>query len=69
MSASWTDEGQKYHSPIFSELALGGTAVGTGSIPRRNIPENVARHIAELTGALPFVTATNKFEALAATPS
>jgi len=48
-----------------SELALGGTAVGTGL----NTPEGydvlVAKYIAEFTG-LPFVTAANKFEALAA---
>ncbi|MGI4885900.1 MAG: class II fumarate hydratase [Janthinobacterium lividum] len=48
-----------------SELALGGTAVGTGINTPPNYSENVARHIAELTG-LPFVTAENKFEALAA---
>jgi fumarate hydratase class II len=48
-----------------SELALGGTAVGTGINTPENYSENVARHIANLTG-LPFVTAANKFEALAA---
>ena len=48
-----------------SELALGGTAVGTGINTPPGYSENVARHIAELTG-LPFVTAENKFEALAA---
>ncbi|TDH26081.1 class II fumarate hydratase [Segetibacter sp. 3557_3] len=48
-----------------SELALGGTAVGTGINTPPNYSENVARHIASLT-ALPFVTAENKFEALAA---
>ncbi|WP_128544187.1 class II fumarate hydratase [Larkinella soli] len=48
-----------------SELALGGTAVGTGINTPPNYPENVAKHIAGLTG-LPFVTAENKFEALAA---
>jgi fumarate hydratase class II len=48
-----------------SELALGGTAVGTGINTPDNYSENVARHIATLTG-LPFVTAENKFEALAA---
>jgi fumarate hydratase class II len=48
-----------------SELALGGTAVGTGINTPKNYSENVARHIAALTG-LPFVTAPNKFEALAA---
>jgi fumarate hydratase class II len=48
-----------------SELALGGTAVGTGINTPDNYSENVAKHIAKLTG-LPFVTAENKFEALAA---
>jgi fumarate hydratase class II len=48
-----------------SELALGGTAVGTGINTPPNYSENVARHIASLTG-LPFITAENKFEALAA---
>jgi fumarate hydratase class II len=48
-----------------AELALGGTAVGTGINTPPNYAENVAAHIAKLTG-LPFVTAENKFEALAA---
>lgn len=48
-----------------TELALGGTAVGTGINTPKGYPENVAKHIAQLTG-LPFVTAQNKFEALAA---
>lgn len=47
------------------ELALGGTAVGTGINTPKNYSENVAKHIAELTG-YPFITAENKFEALAA---
>jgi len=51
--------------PHLSQLALGGTAVGTGL----NTPENydvlVAEKIASLTG-YPFVTAQNKFEALSA---
>lgn len=47
-----------------SELALGGTAVGTGLNAPKGYDELVARKIAELTG-LPFVTAPNKFEALA----
>ncbi|MBB4038042.1 fumarate hydratase class II [Dysgonomonas hofstadii] len=47
-----------------SELALGGTAVGTGINTPDNYAENVAKKIASLTG-LPFVTAPNKFEALA----
>jgi fumarate hydratase class II len=51
--------------PHLSELALGGTAVGTGINTPKGYSENVARHIANLTG-LPFVTAENKFEALAA---
>jgi fumarate hydratase class II len=48
-----------------SELALGGTAVGTGINTPPGYSENVAKHIADLTG-LPFITAANKFEALAA---
>jgi fumarate hydratase class II len=48
-----------------SELALGGTAVGTGINTPKGYSENVAKHIAILTG-LPFITAENKFEALAA---
>jgi fumarate hydratase class II len=48
-----------------SELALGGTAVGTGINTPPSYSENVAKHIATLTG-LPFITAENKFEALAA---
>ncbi len=48
-----------------SQLALGGTAVGTGINTPKGYSENVARYIAEFTG-LPFVTAENKFEALAA---
>ena len=48
-----------------SELALGGTAVGTGINTPKGYSELVAKHIAQLTG-LPFVSAENKFEALAA---
>ncbi len=51
--------------PHLAELALGGTAVGTGINTPEGYSENVARHIASLTG-LPFITAENKFEALAA---
>ena len=51
--------------PHLSELALGGTAVGTGINTPKNFSENVAKVIAKLTG-LPFITAENKFEALAA---
>lgn len=48
-----------------SELALGGTAVGTGLNTPKGYDVLVAKYIAEFTG-LPFVTAPNKFEALAA---
>lgn len=48
-----------------SELALGGTAVGTGINTPPNYAVNVAKQIAKLT-KLPFKTADNKFEALAA---
>lgn len=48
-----------------SELALGGTAVGTGINTPAGYSELVAKKIAEFSG-LPFVTAENKFEALAA---
>src|ERR1700722_3081913 len=51
--------------PHLAELALGGTAVGTGINTPKNYAENVANKIAQLTG-LPFITAENKFEALAA---
>ena len=47
------------------ELALGGTAVGTGINTPDGYAKNVAEVIAELTG-LPFITAENKFESLAA---
>ena len=48
-----------------AELALGGTAVGTGLNTPKGYDVLVAKYIAEFTG-LPFVTAENKFEALAA---
>lgn len=48
-----------------SELALGGTAVGTGINTPEGYSEKVAAKIAELTG-IPFITAENKFESLAA---
>ncbi len=48
-----------------SELALGGTAVGTGLNTPKGYSELVAKNIAELTG-LPFITGENKFEGLAA---
>jgi fumarate hydratase class II len=48
-----------------SELALGGTAVGTGINTPEGYSDLVAKKIAEFTG-LPFISAENKFEALAA---
>jgi fumarate hydratase class II len=48
-----------------AELALGGTAVGTGINTPNGYAEHVAQQIAKFTG-LPFVSAKNKFEALAA---
>uniref|UniRef100_H3AFD7 Fumarate hydratase, mitochondrial n=1 Tax=Latimeria chalumnae TaxID=7897 RepID=H3AFD7_LATCH len=51
--------------PRVYELAAGGTAVGTGLNTSIGFAEKVAAKVAELTG-LPFVTAPNKFEALAA---
>jgi fumarate hydratase class II len=48
-----------------SELALGGTAVGTGLNTPKGYDVLVAKYIAEFSG-LPFITASNKFEALAA---
>jgi fumarate hydratase, class II len=50
---------------MVSELALGGTAVGTGLNAPKGYDVLVAKKISEFTG-LPFVTAPNKFEALAA---
>lgn len=50
---------------MIAELALGGTAVGTGLNAPKGYDVLVAKKIAEFTG-LPFVTAPNKFEALAA---
>ncbi|PWW48845.1 fumarase class II [Melaminivora alkalimesophila] len=50
--------------PHLHELALGGTAVGTGLNAPQGYAEAVAQEIARLTGQ-PFVTAPNKFEALA----
>ena len=51
--------------PHLSELALGGTAVGTGLNTPKGYDVLVAKYIAQFTG-LPFITAENKFEALAA---
>ena len=55
----------KFSLKHLSELALGGTAVGTGLNTPKGYDKLVAKHIAALTG-LPFKTAKNKFEALAA---
>ncbi|MAP53446.1 class II fumarate hydratase [Altibacter sp.] len=51
--------------PHLAQLALGGTAVGTGINTPEGYSENVASYIAKFT-ELPFITAKNKFEALAA---
>jgi fumarate hydratase, class II len=51
--------------PRLYELALGGTAVGTGLNAHPDFAEKAAKRIAQLTGT-PFITAENKFEALAA---
>jgi fumarate hydratase, class II len=51
--------------PHLSELAMGGSAVGTGLNTPEGYADEVAATIAQLTG-LPFVSAENKFEALAA---
>lgn len=51
--------------PNLYELAQGGTAVGTGLNAAEGFAEKFAETVAELTG-LPFITAENKFEALAA---
>ncbi len=50
--------------PHLCELALGGTAVGTGLNAPKGYAEQVAAELAKLTG-LPFVTAPNKFESMA----
>jgi fumarate hydratase class II len=51
--------------PHLAELALGGTAVGTGLNAPKGYDQKVAAKIAELTG-FPFITAPNKFESLSA---
>ena len=66
--ASQLDHGLKavhYSLDHLAELALGGTAVGTGINTPEGYAKKVAAHIAKLSG-LPFRTADNKFEALAA---
>ena len=51
--------------PRMYQIALGGTAVGTGLNSHSDFPEKVAKQIADITG-LSFVTAPNKFESLGA---
>jgi fumarate hydratase, class II len=66
--ASMLDHGIKaveHTLPHLSEMALGGTAVGTGLNAPKGYDKRVARIIADLTGH-PFVTAPNKFESLSA---
>jgi fumarate hydratase class II len=58
-------EAVKHTLPHLCELALGGTAVGTGLNTPKGYSEEVAKEIASYTGQ-DFVTAPNKFEALAA---
>ncbi len=65
--ASQLDHGVRHLSdglPHLEELALGGTAVGTGLNAHPELGERVAARLSELTG-FPFVSAPNKFEALA----
>jgi len=66
--AAQLEQGEKHvvaALPHLYELALGGTAVGTGLNAPKGYAEKVAAELASLTG-LPFVTAPNKFEAMAA---
>jgi len=58
-------KGVKESLPHLSELALGGTAVGTGLNTPKGYDKIVAKKISEITG-YKFITAKNKFEALAA---
>ena len=51
--------------PRMYQIALGGTAVGTGLNSHKDFAEKVSKQIADITGC-PFVTAPNKFESLAA---
>ena len=60
-----TIKGVKESLPHLSELALGGTAVGTGLNTPKGYAKKVAEKIAEITG-YKFITAKNKFESLAA---
>lgn len=51
--------------PRLSQLAQGGTAVGTGLNCKKGFPELFAKHVSSIT-SIPFTTAENKFEAMAA---
>jgi fumarate hydratase class II len=51
--------------PRLSRLAQGGTAVGTGLNAPENFAENFVKALTDLTGGIPWVSAPNKFEALA----
>ncbi|MCF8378838.1 MAG: class II fumarate hydratase [Bacteroidales bacterium] len=62
---NWGIKAVKNTLSHLSEIALGGTAVGTGINTPKGYSELVAKKIAELTG-LPIITAANKFESLAA---
>jgi fumarate hydratase, class II len=55
----------EYVLPHLHELAIGGTAVGTGLNAAKGFAEITARHVSRITG-LPFVSAPNKFAAIAA---
>jgi fumarate hydratase class II len=68
---SQLDHGQKVIENALknlSEIALGGTAVGTGINCPKEFPERAAKEISKITG-FTFVTAPNKFEALASSDS
>lgn len=54
----------RYASQELLQLAQGGTAVGTGLNAKPGFAEKFAEHVSDITG-LPFITAPNKFEALA----
>lgn len=65
MQVKYGIERVKATLPRLYQLALGGTAVGTGLNARKVAVEKIVAKVAEFTG-LPFVPAPNKFEALAA---
>lgn len=65
MQMQYALERVKTTLPRLYQLAAGGTAVGTGLNTRKGFDVKIAQKISDITG-LPFVTAPNKFEALAA---